>query len=222
MNQFERLISLIGKSKFEKLQKSHVLVVGLGGVGGNAVEALVRSGIGSLTVVDNDKFELSNLNRQILATHSSIGKCKADVCAQRCVDINKDVRIFPLCEKFSEQTKLDFSQFDYVVDAVDDVNAKLEIIKRATEAFVPVISCMGTAKKFDLTKLRVDDLYNSSVCPLASVMRKKCKQIGIERLKCVFSTEKPQKIEVLGSTAFVPCAAGILLAQTVVNDIIKD
>ena len=222
MTQFDRLIALVGKTQFEKLQRANVLVLGLGGVGGNAVETLVRSGIGKITVVDDDCFELSNLNRQLFSTHSSLGKRKVDVCVTRCVDINPNLKITAVCERFSSESKLDFSPFDYVIDAVDDVEAKLEIVKRAKVANVRVISCMGTAKKFDLTKLRVDDLFNTSVCPLASVMRKKCRENSITHLKCVYSTEKPHKSEILGSTAFVPCGAGILLAQTVVNDILKD
>ena len=223
MNQFDRFVTLIGEGKLSTLQKSHVLVVGLGGVGGHVVETLVRSGIGELTIVDCDTFELSNLNRQILATHSTIGKSKVDVCELRCRDINPKIKVHKKCEKFSSLTKLDFSKFCYVVDAVDDVEAKFEIIKRAKEANVNVISCMGTANKFDPTKLQIADISHSSVCPLASIIRKKCRESGIKDVKCAFSTEPPKKNGTkLGSTAFVPSVAGILIGQTVILDLIKE
>jgi len=222
MNQFERFSSLIGERAFAKLINSHVLVVGLGGVGGNVVETLVRSGIGYLTIIDDDVFELTNLNRQLLATHSSLNKSKVEVCKNRCLDINPNVKIDQLNLKFTESTQLDFSQFDYVVDAVDDVEAKVGLIKRATRDNVPIISCMGTANKFDPTQLRVSDILHTSVCPLASVMRKKCRALGLNA-KCVYSLEKPTKMgNMLCSTAFVPNVAGILLAKTVIEDLIKE
>ncbi len=225
MSQFDRFISLIGESAFTKLQKAHILVIGLGGVGGHVVETLVRAGVGQLTVMDDDIFEETNLNRQILATHATLGQSKAKVCQIRCQDINPNIQVRAISERFTIDSTLNFSEFSYIVDAVDDVEAKLAMIKRANEQDVPIISCMGTAKKVDPTQLKVDTLANTSVCPLASVMRRRCREAGLDltKVKCVYSTENPQKQNgVLGSSPYVPSVAGILIAKTVIDDIIKE
>lgn len=222
MSQFDRFIAIVGEEAINRLNKAHVLVVGLGGVGGAVVEVLARSGVGTLTVIDDDTFEETNLNRQILALHSTIGMKKVDACKLRCKDINPNIKVNKIDTKFSSITELDFSQFSYIVDAVDDVNAKIEIIKRANECNIRVISCMGTAKKFDPLALRVAPISATSVCPLASIVRKKCRELGLN-CECVFSVEPPQKLnDVLGSTAYVPNVAGIMLAKRVIEELIKD
>lgn len=238
MDQFLRTEMLLGAETMEKLQNAHVAVFGIGGVGGYVVEALARSGVGKFDLIDNDTVALSNLNRQIIATHSSIGKYKVDVMKERILDINPKARVnVHKCFFLPENSKdFDFSQYTYIVDAIDTVTAKLELIVRAKEAKVPIISSMGTGNKLDPTRLEVADIYKTEVCPLARVMRNELKKRGIKKLKVVYSKEQPIKRkkqendqitsenagrikDVPGSTAFVPSVAGLIIAGQVIADI---
>lgn len=191
--QFSRTELLLGKEKMEKISQAKVAVFGIGGVGGFAVEALVRSGVGAFVLVDSDTVAISNLNRQIIATHKTIGKYKVDVMKERILDINPDAKVevrrcFYLPETAGE---FDFSKYSYVIDAVDTVTAKLEIIMQAQRCSVPVISCMGAGNKLDPTKFTVADIYQTTMCPLAKVMRHECKKRHIKKLKVIYSPEPP-------------------------------
>ena len=222
---------LIGSDGINKLKESRVAVFGVGGVGGYACEALVRSGVGAFDLIDSDTVSVSNLNRQIIALGSTVGRPKVEVMKERMIDIDPDVRItthqcFFLPENADD---FDFSQYDYVIDAVDTVKAKIEIIVKATEAGVPVISAMGAGNKLDPGGLKVADIYRTSVCPLARVMRRELRARGIENLKVVYSDEPPVEnaikndsedgVRTTGSTAFVPAAAGLMIAGEVVKDL---
>ena len=234
--QFSRTELLIGEAAVEKLKRSHVAVFGVGGVGGYVCEALVRSGVGTFDLVDSDTVAVSNLNRQIIALHSTVDKYKVDVMKDRMLDINPNVsvnvhRCFYLPENADD---FDFSRYDYIVDAVDTVTAKLEIIMRAKKLGIPVISAMGAGNKLDPSAFRVSDIYKTKVCPLCKVMRKELKKRGIDGLKVVYSEEEPIKNSKMaeadpgssrrstpGSTAFTPAACGLVIASEVVKDIIR-
>ena len=217
----------------EKLAGSRVALFGLGGVGGYALEALVRSGVGALDLIDHDTVDTTNLNRQILALTDTVGRLKVDVAAERARAIDPDVRLtlYPVFFLPENADDFDFTRYDYVVDAVDTVAAKLALAEKAQAAGTPIISCMGTGNKLDPAQLRVADLYDTSVCPLAKVMRREARKRGITSLKVVYSREEamtpvspvPGKAgrPAPGSTAFVPAAAGLLLASEVVRDLIK-
>lgn len=220
---FSRTELLLGERAMKKLSRARVAVFGIGGVGGHVVEALARSGVGALDLIDKDTVSISNVNRQIIALQSTIGRYKADVMKERVMDINPDCRVeahrcFYLPETSAE---FNFSDYTYVVDAVDTVTAKLELIVRAEEAGVPIISSMGAGNKLNPAAFEVADIYRTTVCPLARVMRRELKKRGILHLKVIYSKEEPIKIgaEVPGSTAFVPSAAGLLIASEVVKDI---
>ena len=230
---FVRTSLLIGEENLIKLKNSSVAVFGIGGVGGYAVEALARSGVGKITVFDNDTVSASNINRQIIATTKSVGKCKIEAIKERVLEINPDAKItahkvFYLPENAGQ---FDFSQYDYVIDAVDTVSAKIQIILSAKEKNVPVISCMGTGGKTDPTKLAICDISKTSGCPLARVMRKELSLRQIKDVKVVFSDEKTitvnseeKKSDGRGappSMIFVPAVAGLILAREVVFDLIK-
>ena len=222
---FSRTEILLGKEAVEKLQSAHVAVFGVGGVGGYVVEALARSGIGTLTLIDNDKVSLSNINRQIIALHSTIGKYKTEVAKARIADINPNANVytrelFVLPETIEE---IDFSGFDYVVDAIDTVSGKLAIIQSAKEKNIPVISAMGAGNKLNATAFCVKDISKTSGCPLARVMRRELKKRNIEIVKVVYSDEEPNKSEdgVVGSVAFVPSVAGLIVAGEVIKDLSK-
>lgn len=246
-NQFSRTELLIGKGALEKLSKAHVAVFGIGGVGGYVVEALVRSGIGAFDLIDDDKVCLTNLNRQIIATRDTIGRYKVEVMRERILSINPDAevtthRCFYLPENAQD---FDFSSYDYVVDAVDTVTAKLALVVRAKESGTPVISCMGVGNKLNPTQLEIADIYNTSVCPLARVMRRELRKRGVDNLKVLYSKEEPltplddsgntcredcdcppgttrrcaERRAVPGSVSFVPSAAGLIIASEVVKDI---
>ena len=238
LNQFSRTALLIGQEAITKLQQSRVAIFGIGGVGGYVAEALARSGVGCFDLIDNDTVALTNLNRQIIATHATIGQPKVQVMAKRIHAINPDARVhthqcFFLPENAHE---FDFSQYDYVVDAVDTVAAKIAIIMQAKASGVPVISSMGAGNKMDPGKFQVGDIFKTSVDPLARVMRQEMKKRGVKKLKVVYSTElpltplgelstechaeAPQRRALPGSTAFTPSAAGLLLASEVVKDLI--
>ena len=223
-NRFSRTEALLGEQAMEKLKKARVAVFGIGGVGGHVVEALVRSGVGAVEIVDSDKVCLSNLNRQIIATESSIGKYKVDVMKERILDINPEAvvnvhKCFYLPEMKDE---FDFSQYSYVVDAVDTVTAKIQLVMEAAEAGVPIISSMGAGNKLDPTAFQVADIYKTSVCPLAKVMRRELKKRGIKKLKVVYSREQPVvKNAVPASVAFVPSVVGLIIAGEVIKDLAK-
>lgn len=233
MNQFERFELLLGTEALEKLNNSRVAVFGVGGVGGYTVEALARSGVGRLDLIDSDTVSLTNLNRQIIALHSTLGQYKTDVAAARVRDINPECevtvhRMFYLPET-AEQ--FDFTEYDYIVDAIDTVSGKLELALRAQEAGTPIISSMGTGNKLDPTAFEVADISKTSVCPLARVMRLECRKRGIKKLKVVYSKEqarKPLSIpsesdgtrrSIPASTAFVPSVAGLIIAGEVIKDL---
>lgn len=223
---WKRTEALLGKDAMEKLKNAHVAVFGLGGVGGYVVEGLVRCGVGALTLVDGDKIAESNLNRQILATSRTLGKEKATVAKDRAKEINPEIQINAVSAFFSKETAdaFDFSHFSYVVDAVDDVQAKIEIIARAKSAGVPVVSAMGAGNKLDPTAFEVADIEKTSVCPLARVVRRELKKRGISGVKTVFSKEEPKKPSENGQTApssvsFVPPVMGLILAGEVIKDL---
>ena len=229
---FQRTELLIGKENLNKLQHSHVIVFGVGGVGGFAIEALVRSGIGEISIVDFDTVDLTNLNRQIIATQDSIGKLKTSVMRDRLLSINPNVIVHEFPEKFSmENSDLFFKdkKHDYIVDAIDLVTSKLALAEIAKSLSIPIISSMGTGNKIEPTMLEVADINKTSVCPLARVMRKELKNRGIKKLKVVYSKELPRKpfnesgsrekkVNV-GSIAFVPSTAGLIIASEVVKDL---
>ncbi|MCF2639755.1 tRNA threonylcarbamoyladenosine dehydratase [uncultured Fusobacterium sp.] len=229
---FQRTELLIGKENLNKLQHSHVIVFGVGGVGGFAIEALVRSGIGEISIVDFDTVDLTNLNRQIIATQDSIGKLKTSVMRDRLLSINPNVIVHEFPEKFSmENSDLFFKdkKYDYIVDAIDLVTSKLALAEIAKNLSIPIISSMGTGNKIEPTMLEVADINKTSVCPLARVMRKELKNRGIKKLKVVYSKELPRKpfnesgsrekkVNV-GSIAFVPSTAGLIIASEVVKDL---
>ena len=234
LNQFSRTELLFGKEAMEKLAASRVAVFGVGGVGGYAVEALARSGVGSLDLIDDDKVCLTNINRQIYATRKTVGKYKVDVAAERIADINPDAVVKTYKTFFMPETadSFDFSQFDYVIDAIDTVTGKIELVMRAQAAGTPIISSMGAGNKLDPTAFEVADIYKTSVCPLARVMRTELKRRGIKKLKVVYSKEKPltpieseeqsgetSRRQGPGSTAFVPSTVGLIIAGEVIKDI---
>lgn len=249
LNQFSRTQLLYGADMMEKLASSRVAVFGIGGVGGYVVEALARSGVGALDLIDDDKVCLTNINRQIIATRKTIGKYKVDVAQERVHDINPDCEVRTYKTFFLPQTQdqFDFNDYDYVIDAIDTVTGKLAIIEKAKEAGVPVISSMGAGNKIDASRFEVADIYQTSICPLAKVMRRECKKRGIDSLKVVYSKEKPrrpledmsiscrqhcicppgtarkctERRDIPGSTAFVPSVVGLIIAGEVINDITK-
>ena len=234
LNQFSRTEMLIGNDGVETLSKSRVAVFGIGGVGGYVVESLVRSGLGSIDLIDNDNVTLTNLNRQIIATHKTIGMAKVDAAEERIKEINPKVNITKHKLFFTPETadKIDFSKYDYVVDAIDTVVGKLEIIERAKKAGIPVISSMGAGNKMHPEMFKVSDISKTSVCPLAKVIRQELKKRKIKKVKVVYSEEipiKPLKSEeqidgkrrIAGSIAFAPSAAGLVIAGEVIRDLIE-
>ena len=238
MNPFSRTEFLLGRSAMERLKNARVAVFGLGGVGGYAVEALARSGVGALDLIDHDTVSLTNINRQILATHDTVGLPKAEVAAQRVRAIDPAIQVRALKTFFGPDTKdqFDFTQYSYVIDAIDTVTGKLALVTAAQEADIPIICAMGAGNKLDPTAFRVADIYETSVCPLARIMRKECRKRGIKRLKVVYSTEDPipctlspddpawaelpeGRNALPGSCAFVPSVMGLILAGEVIKDL---
>lgn len=232
--QFLRTEMLLGSDALKRLRSARVAVFGLGGVGGYTVEALARSGVGSLDLIDSDTVSVSNLNRQILATHSTVGMLKVDAARQRVLDINPDcvVRTWPVFYTPDTAEQFDFTQYDYIVDAIDTVTGKLALVERAAAAGTPIICSMGTGNKLDASAFQVADISKTSMCPLARVMRKELGKRGIRHLKVVYSQEEAMtptgweeeaaalgKRQIPGSVAFVPGAAGLLLAGEVVRDL---
>ena len=224
-NQFSRTETLIGKDALKKLASSRVAVFGIGGVGGYVVEALARAGIGSLDLIDNDEVNVTNINRQIIALHSTIGKAKVDVAKERVLDINPEVNVRVYKTFFTPETssEFDFSQYDYIVDAIDSVTGKIELVLKSQEANVPIISCLGTGNKLHPEMFEITDIYKTSVCPLAKVMRTELKKHGVKKLKVLYSKEIPIKQErqrIPASISFTPPVAGLIIAGEVVRDLI--
>lgn len=223
-NQFTRTELLLGKEAMEKLHGAHIAVFGIGGVGGYIVEALVRSGVGNFDLIDSDKVSLTNINRQIIATRETIGRYKVDVMKERMLSINPEVKVnIHQCFYLPENAEqFDLGRFSYVADAVDTVTAKIELIMRAKEAGVPVISCMGTGNKLNPMQLEIADIYQTSVCPLAKVMRRELRKRDVRELKVLYSREEPVKVRqsVPGSVSFVPPAAGLIIASEIIKDIL--
>lgn len=229
---FSRFELLVGEDNIQKLNQAHVIVFGVGGVGGYVVEALVRSGIGHITIVDNDVISLSNLNRQIIATQETIGQKKVDVMKKRILSIHPECDVTTLDMFYLPETanQIDLSQYDYVVDAIDTITSKIELALRCDQK-IPLISSMGTGNKMNPALLQVSDIYKTSVCPLAKVMRRELKKRRVKHLKVVYSQELPMKPfasdeithkrTIPGSTAFVPSSAGLLIASEVVKDLLK-
>ena len=237
MNPFSRTGLLLGQESMEKLKKAKVAVFGLGGVGGYVAEALARSGVGALELIDHDTISITNINRQLYATCSTVGRYKAEVACERALDINPDICVTARKTFFGPDTagEFDFSDYDYVVDAIDTVTGKLALVTAAQSAGVPILCSMGTGNKLDPTKFQIADITKTSVCPLARIMRKECAKRGIRHLKVLFSTEDPiapleETAEELpegrralpGSVAFVPSVAGLIIAGEVIKDLIKD
>ncbi len=231
---FKRTELLLGESAVKKLSGCRVAVFGIGGVGGYTTEALARSGVGKLDLIDNDTVSESNINRQIIALHSTVGRAKVDVMKERILDINPDAEVRAYNTFFMPETEgeFDFSQYDYVVDAIDTVTGKIALAVKADKAGTPIISSMGAGNKLDPTAFEVADIYKTSVCPLARVMRRELKQRGIKKLKVVYSKEAPlspvsddengqHRKQTPGSTAFVPSVAGLIIAGEVIKDLIK-
>ena len=240
MDPYSRTRFLLGEDAMKKLKNAHVALFGLGGVGGYVAEALARTGVGELTLVDHDTISLTNLNRQLLATRETVGQDKAEAAARRITAIDPSIcvharKTFDLPETAGE---FDFSEYDYVVDAIDTVTGKLMLVQAAKAAGTPIISCMGTGNKLDPTAFRVGDISETSVCPLARILRKECRKRGIDKLKVVWSTEEPiacslpaddpawaelpeGRNALPGSVCFVPAAAGMILAGEVIKDLIK-
>ena len=235
-NQFSRTELLIGKDATQKLKNSKVAIFGIGGVGSYVVEGLVRAGVGNFILIDNDKVSVTNINRQIIATTKTVGKSKVQVAKERILEINPNANVevreeffMPDSEEFFDDT------VSYVVDAIDTVTAKIELVLRAKKLNIPIISCMGTGNKLAPTRFEITDIYKTSVCPLAKVMRKELKARNIDKLKVIYSKEEPIKLNdedlnvqdntdksrVPGSISFVPSVAGLIIAGEVVNDIIK-
>ena len=231
--EFSRTAMVYGEETIERLQKAHVAVFGVGGVGGFACEALARAGVGKIDLFDKDTVSLSNINRQIIALHSTVGMAKVDIMKERIKDINPDceVNVYNVFYLPENADEYDLSKYDYIIDAVDTVSAKLEIVTRSRYSGVPVISAMGAGNKTDPTMFRVADIYNTSVCPLARVMRRELKKRGIDGLKVVYSTEEPTKCSnqdkneekpVPGSLSFVPSVMGLIIAGEVIKEIINN
>lgn len=223
---FSREERLIGKENLEKLNKSKVAVFGIGGVGSFVVEGLARAGIGKFLLVDNDKIDITNINRQIHANITTVGKNKVDVMKERILSINSEAEVNVSTEFFMPGSKLVDSSLDYIVDAIDTVTGKIELVCKANELNIPIISAMGTGNKLDPTKFEVTDIYKTSVCPLAKVMRKELRSKGIPKLKVVYSKEEPLKpndgdYKTPSSISFVPSVAGLIIAGEVVKDIIN-
>ena len=236
IEQFSRTQLLLGEEAMEKLYGARVAVFGIGGVGGYTVEALARCGVGSLDLIDSDTVSVSNINRQILATHSTVGRLKVDVAKDRVLDINPSckVKTWPIFYLPDTADLFDFTQYDYIVDCIDTVTGKLQLVQRAVDAGVPIICSMGTGNKLDPSAFQVADISKTTMCPLARIMRKELKKRGINHLKVVYSQEEALtpvgaeeemkllgKRQIPGSTAFVPGAAGLILAGAVVRDLIE-
>ncbi len=245
MDTLTRTEILIGKDKIEKLKNAKIIIFGVGGVGSFCVEAIARCGVGNIHIVDDDTISITNINRQIIATHSTIGKDKIQVAKERILDINPSANVEASKLFYTKDTKdsIDLSKYDYIIDAIDTISSKILLIEEANRLNVPIISSMGTGNKLDPTKFVITDIYKTSMCPLAKVMRYELKRRGIKKLKVIYSTEKPikpapivldenakstsdfrdtnKRRETPGSISFVPSVAGLMIASYVINDILK-
>lgn len=249
LNQFSRTQLIFGIESMEKLSRSRVAIFGVGGVGGYTIEALARSGVGAIDLIDDDRICLTNLNRQLLATRDTVGQYKVDVAEKRIHSINPDCKVITHKTFYMPETKhmFDFTEYDYIVDAIDTVKGKLELVMNSKASETPIISSMGAGNKVNAAAFEVADIYETSVCPLARVMRYECRKRGIDSLKVVYSKEKPirpledmsiscrkhcicppgtarkctQRRDIPGSTAFVPSAAGLIIAGEVIKDLIE-
>ncbi|MGN1480811.1 tRNA threonylcarbamoyladenosine dehydratase [Porcipelethomonas sp.] len=231
LNEFSRTELLLGKEGIEKLKNASVAVFGVGGVGSYTAEALARCAVGKITLIDNDEVAVTNLNRQLIALHSTIGKKKVYVARDRILDINPDA-VVDARDCFYTGNEVDLTGFDYIADAIDTVSSKLALIENACKLGIPVISSMGTGNKLDPAKLTVTDIYKTEMCPLAKVMRYELRKRNVKKLKVVYSTEKPwehkseseevtSKRKTIGSVSFVPSVAGLIIAGEIVKDIVK-
>lgn len=232
MNQYSRTQLIYGENAMKKLKNSRIAVFGIGGVGGFTAEALARSGVGTLDIIDNDEICITNINRQIYATLSTVGRKKVDVAAERIADIDPSIIVnkHPIFYMPDTADQFDFSQYDYIIDAIDTVTGKLTLVENAKKADVPIISSMGAGNKVDPTAFEVTDIFKTTVCPLAKVMRTQLKKRGIKKLKVVYSKELPitptcdtgeilSRRQTPGSTAFVPSVVGLIIAGEVIKDI---
>ena len=239
MDAYSRTRLLLGQDGMEKLKNAHIAVFGLGGVGGYVVEALARCGVGTLELIDHDTVSLSNINRQILATRETVGMEKSEAARLRVQAIDPEIKVIARHQFFGPDTKaeFDFSKYTYVVDAIDTVTGKLALVQAAREENVPILCCLGTGNKLDPTAFRIGDIYETSICPLARIMRKECRRRGIEKLKVLYSLEEPIRPDIdpddpilqempegrnalPGSVSFVPAAAGLIIAGQVIRDIV--
>lgn len=224
-NQFTRTEMLIGATALEALAKKRVAIFGIGGVGGYTVEALARSGVGTLDLIDNDTVNLTNINRQIIALHSTLDKFKVDAARDRILDINPEAKVNVYKMFYTPETEFDFTKYDYIVDAIDTVSSKIELVMQAQKTGIPIISSMGAGNKLSPEKFEVTDIYKTSVCPLAKVLRQELKKRSVKKLKVVYSQEPPIKHEgqrLPASIAFVPSVVGLIIAGEVVKDLIKE
>lgn len=225
MEQFSRTERLIGIDSLEKLKKSNIIVFGLGGVGSYVAEALARSGIGKMTVVDKDTVDITNINRQLYALHSTVGKNKSDVARERILDINPNCEVTPIVKMYLPENSDEFnlSQYDYIIDAIDNVTAKIDLAIKAQELNIPIIASMGTGNKLDPTAFKITDIYKTDTCPLCRVMRKELKARNVKKLKVLYSTEIPKNDgeRTPASISFVPSVAGLIIAGEVIKDLIK-
>lgn len=225
MDIFSRTERLIGEDALRKLQNSNIIIFGLGGVGSYTAEALARSGIGKMTVVDKDTIDITNINRQLYALHSTVGKPKAEVARTRILDINPECEVTAVAKMYLPENSEDFvlSQYDYIIDAIDNVTAKIDLAVKAEQLGIPIISSMGTGNKLDPTAFKVSDIYKTSVCPLCRVMRTQLKKRGVKKLKVVYSEETPKTDgeRTPASISFVPSVAGLIIAGEVIKDIIQ-
>lgn len=227
MDIFNRTKLLIGEENLKKLHMSNILVFGVGGVGGYVIEALVRAGIENITIVDNDTISETNINRQIIATTENVGKYKVDEMKNRILSINPYTKVKAIKEFYTEESNILNNTYDYVIDAIDTVSSKIAIIKKCKELQIPIISCMGTGNKLNPKNFKIADISKTKVCPLAKVIRKELKKLGIEKVKVLYSEEEPIKTyekeenrKVPASISFVPSVAGLIIASEVVNDLI--
>lgn len=225
MEQFSRTERLIGKENLEKIKNKNIIIFGLGGVGSYVAEALARCGIGKMTVVDKDTVDITNINRQLYALHSTIGKNKADVARERILDINPECEVTPIVKMYLPENAEEFnlSQYDYIIDAIDNVTAKIDLAVKSQELNIPIISSMGTGNKLDPTAFKITDIYKTDTCPLCRVMRRELKSRGVKKLKVLYSTETPKNDgeRTPASISFVPSVAGLIIAGSVIEDLIK-
>ena len=223
--EFSRTERLIGTNNLEKLKNANVIIFGLGGVGSYVAEALARSGVGKMTVVDKDTVDITNINRQLYALHSTVGKDKAQVAKERILDINPDCQVTPIVKMYLPENSEEFnlSQYDYIVDAIDNVTAKIDLAIKSQKLGIPMIASMGTGNKLDPTAFKITDIYKTDTCPLCRVMRKELKARNVKKLKVLYSTEIPQNDgeRTPASISFVPSVAGLIIAGEVIKDLIK-